>query len=257
MTQLRMPALVWLVFALVAAAHADGPTIRLGTGPAYPPFSDIQMVRPGVATQLVTRVFERLGYSVDIRRQPWNRLMREARNLELAAIYPYVLTPEREEDFLASDPLFDTKLRFFSLAETAGNLDFGSTVDPLRLCRPNGFALDEGLQPYLSDHDEIRWFRPNSLESCFLMLARERVDLVPTNLATGHYILQRSFDSPPDIQTLKLFEEDASLHLLVPRAWPRAEIFLARFNEELARVRRSEAGQRVLEQMDPFPSEPP
>ncbi|MDX1634083.1 MAG: transporter substrate-binding domain-containing protein [Marinobacter sp.] len=229
----------------------------MGTGPAYPPFSDAKMVVPGVATQLVELVLQGLDYQVEMRRQPWNRLMREARNLELAAIYPYVVTPERAKDFLASDPLFHIKLRFFGLADDGRDWDLGSAEQPVRLCRPNGYALNEDLRPYLQHHEEIQWIRPNSLESCFLMLERGRVDLIPINLATGRYTIKRTFDTPPSIRTIELFEDDATLHLLVPKARPGAEALLERFNRELARVKLSPAGKRIYEQVDQFLSQEP
>lgn len=245
-----------LLLGMASTAQGGGPRVVIGTGPDYPPFSDQGMVKPGVATELVTLVFQRMDYTVELERKPWNRLIREARQLQYAAIYPYVVTPEREQDFLASDPLFDIKLRFFGLEEGIAKLDFEGEEDPLRLCRPNGYALNEDLRPYLQYHDEVEWIRPPSMKSCFLMLERERVDLVPINLATGVYTIHQTFDDPPPIATLTLFQQDATLHLLVPRALPGARALLDSFNGELERVKQSAEGKRILGEIARFLSEP-
>lgn len=252
---IRSFAVAVLCWSLIGLTHADGPRIVVGTGPEYPPFSDAGMVRPGVATELVTLVLQRLGYSVELQRKPWNRLVREARQLKLAAIYPYVVTPERREEFLASEPLFNIKLRFFTLQSLIADVDFQSNGQPVRLCRPNGYALNEDLRPYLQHHEEVDWVRPNSLSSCFLMLERGRVDLIPINQATGYYTIRQTFESPPPIETLSLFEEDATLHLLIPKALPGAQALLDAFNRELVTVKLSPAGQRILEEVARFLSE--
>lgn len=241
------------IFCLVtgpAIISASEP-LSVGTGPDYPPFSDQQMEDGGVSTRLVKLVFERMGHTIELDRRPWNRLLREAEALEFEAIYPFVRTPEREEDFLHSEPLSEVKLRFFATKDATGIVIEGTLERPVRICQPNGYAVNEGLGSHLK-HDFVEWVRPASLRSCFLMLARNRVDLAPINQATGAYTIARTFDSPPQFHRFQAYEEADTHHLLVPRDLPGAEAFMERFNRALAATKVSPAGEEIRSEIERF-----
>lgn len=249
LSQVRWVTIFCLVMGPAIASGSE--PLSVGTGPDYPPFSDQKMEDGGVGARLVQLVLERMGHSVELEWKPWNRLLKEARALEFDAVYPYIRTPEREEDFLHSEPLFEVRLRFFAAKEATGSLIESVRERPLQVCRPNGYAINEGLRPHLK-HDFVEWVRPASLESCFLMLARNRVDLVPINQATGRYTIERTFDRPPQFRGFEAYEETATHHLLVPRDLPGAEAFMAEFNQALAATKASPAGEDIVNEIERF-----
>ncbi|WP_404362585.1 substrate-binding periplasmic protein [Marinobacter sp.] len=243
-----------LLFAGSAAAEEG--SIRLGTGPDYPPFADRDMEGGGIATQLVKLVFERMGRPVELENRPWNRLIRDARGLRLDAIFPYVRTPEREEEFLYSDGMFEVNLSFFASQVAGAGFRAGTLEKPVTLCRPNGYALNEDVRPYLI-FDFFEWIRPSSMQSCFRMMARGRVDMIPINQATGRYIIEETFGESPDFPVLTVMEENVTHHLLIPKGLERADELMASFNRELAQVMASDEGQEILGSISRFLTDEP
>lgn len=247
----------WFVFGtvfLAGTARAEDPLMRLGTGPDYPPFADENMDSGGILTEMVGGVFRYMGYDAAVVVQPWNRLLRSARTGQLDAVYPFVPTAEREAEYLYSDPLAEVTGRFFGRERGINKLEAlarHGSAGAITLCRPTGYAVNEGLGPLLATAD-VRWERPGSLRACFEMLARHRVDLVPTNQATGHYLIDQLALDAAEIQSYQRYKGPETLHLIIPRNHPHAEPLMEAFDRSLAAFKAGPEGQRLQVLIDRY-----
>lgn len=219
-------------------------SIKLGTGTDYPPFVDQTMAGGGVASELVALVFVRMGYQADLIIQPWNRLLLSANSHDVQAIYPQVRTAARQAAFLYSDPLFTVKTRFFGRSDGPDQLHTLPSHKRWHICWPNGYALSESTRSNLPA-GKLEWERPSSLSSCFAMLARGRVDLIAINRTVGNYMIERFLPNAGAFRSYDQFEEENTLHLLIPRDLPSARTLLESFNRQLAQVKADPAGRAL------------
>ncbi|GAA3946269.1 substrate-binding periplasmic protein [Allohahella marinimesophila] len=102
--------------ALLLLIHgAPAQAVELITGDEYAPWVDGQLPGEGIAVELVREVFELVStelVSVDVK--PWSRALYETQQDLYDATFPFVRTPERDQIFLFSAPLFTVRNVLFS-----------------------------------------------------------------------------------------------------------------------------------------------
>ena len=236
-------------FCLFAAVLATSPvtaqdsrsasgSLKLVTGPHYPPYAADYLPHKGLGPFLATRILGNTERSLTVDMRPWKRAYREALEGQYDAVLPYVVTPGRQEDYLFSVPIFET--RAFAYVMKDSELDARSLegLRGLTYCNPIGFTDEDALEKMRSD-GLITRFTPASLESCFNMLRAGRVDFVKTNELVADYVIAASDLSTDEIRSLPFVVEEVALHLMVPRARPGAEALIDEFNERFRTMKDS------------------
>ncbi|MEP4891822.1 MAG: transporter substrate-binding domain-containing protein [Aliiglaciecola sp.] len=106
-------ALLLLIAAIVYSSSqpATGPkVIHLSSG-EWTPYSGETLPQNGIASVVVKSVFEQMGYRVDLQFMPWELAYTKAQSSQqdsqIRGTYPYIKTPERENQFYFSDPIID------------------------------------------------------------------------------------------------------------------------------------------------------
>jgi len=240
---LRVVALLFLITSMTIAPAQDRELV-VGTS-IWPPYVDPKLPGQGLAVSIVTAALERSGYRVVIKFEDWERTLSAAKAGETAVIAAAWYTPERERDFLFSEPYLTNEIKFLKRRGTPFSYQSLDDLKGLRIGVVYGYA-------YSPEFDRAAGFTrapethvvPNIVEllsgSIGLMVGDER---------TLRYELARHFGKQRrDLEFLPKPLASRELHLVVSRAHPQAHTIVNDFNRGLAEIRRDGTYRKLLRQ---------
>lgn len=241
----RLACYVRLVLALCGLALlsqpglADQPlTLHLVTGPDYKPYTDPGLPQGGMQSEIVRAAFAKVGDQVEITFEPWARGYAETEHLAFDGTFPYVHAPDREKDFLYSDPSFVLAGRAWVTPDNQASIASAAELAGKALCLPNGYVLPDTIQGMLSG-GELRLERAAGMEQCFKMLQMKRVDFVVCSEIQARATSQRLWNTVEGVKTLPFVLTQSTHSLIVPRQHPQAARIIADFNRGLAMLKES------------------
>ncbi len=211
--------LLALCFVVSAAASAKPTKIRLTNG-EWAPYQSEHLPEYGAASQLVTEAFKAAGVEVEYGFFPWNRAMMLVEQGHWDGTFMWVLTPERERNYLVSDPLF-----------TLREVVFYSKDNPISAQKPEDLkgktmgVLDSSAFGHqfgpLVDSGAIEVARVPNNQQLFQMLALGRVDFVPELETSGYDAVLEYLTAKQQTQInhLESITYPWSYHLLISRQW--------------------------------------
>ncbi|MDO6693397.1 transporter substrate-binding domain-containing protein [Aliiglaciecola sp. 3_MG-2023] len=151
-------ALLLLIAAIVylSTQPSSGPkVIHLSSG-EWAPYSGETLPQKGIASVVVKTVFEQMGYSVDLQFMPWELAYSKAQlaqqNSQIRGTYPYIKTPERENQFYFSDPIIDVPNGiFFHLQHnpSAATISHPSDLQKYAVITLAGYEYTPRLRQYM------------------------------------------------------------------------------------------------------------
>lgn len=238
--------LLLLMPLAVRAASAEAPLSVRFSNQEYPPFAGSQLPDGGILTRLVSEVFRRAQVRVSYEWYPNNRALQLARNGDVDGSVGWTPSEARQRDLLFSDEVLPFRMVFFQrkgehypwqtlpdLSPWRVGVTLGNFYSPAfdRLVRQGVLKTDES-------GDDVSNMRK---------LAARRVDLVPMERESGLYLLRQHLPA----QAAQLQPQDkaywqAPMGIVVWRHHPQAAVLIARFNRELAAMRRSGELARLL-----------
>lgn len=225
---------VMSVFLMSSSTEA-GQSVRLVTGNDYKPFTDQTLPQGGMITEIVDQVFQKMGHQAEIEFHSWNRGYNMSEKGAFLGTFPYVKTPERMESFYFSDPIYIITTLFFTRNDADVSFVHPRDLKGLTVCKPLGYHLRD-IQDFL-DEGLIVVRRPNTMESCFRMLRRGRVSLVPINEHVGWEVARQIADGEDIFRVLEKPLLETGLHFIVTRKNPQAQNIVERFNAILGQMR--------------------
>ncbi|WP_342807996.1 hypothetical protein [Alteromonas sp. M12] len=154
-------ALLLLIAAIVYSSSkpATGPkVIHLSSG-EWAPYSGESLPQKGIASVIVTSVFEQMGYRVDLQFMPWSIAQSKAelsqQDSQIRGTYPYIKTAERENHFYFSEPIIDVPNGiFFHLKHTpqAANISEPSELQNYAVITLAGYEYTPRLGQYIPNN---------------------------------------------------------------------------------------------------------
>lgn len=236
-----------LLIVLGLACHSafGAEPIKLVTGEEYPPFTGRDLHNGGVLTALVTTAFARSGASTQVQFRPWVRGYEDSLKLEYAATFPYIATDEREAGFLLSDPLYLLQIRFYVKPDSPYQQGSADELARAVFCLPAGYEFAGWAA---AQRERLNLVRPRTIEQCYEMMRRNRVDVLISNPANVAYLatVARAQQQPLILRELQQPLADVTLHLMVPRHHPHALSLLNEFNRGLRQMHRSGESARLF-----------
>ncbi|CAO3444111.1 hypothetical protein [Azospirillum largimobile] len=218
--------------------------LDLVTGGDYAPYTGEELPGGGLVTDLARRAFAVSGRHYDVRFMPWKRGYDGVVAGRFLATFPYVRTPEREQEVLFSDPVIEVRQFVYLSNRTAmtfdGRLGDGRSVrDPRGLegfhgrtvCQPVGYALPPELEALVGQGQLTRQ-TPSDLGACVRMVATGRADALVIDEYSAAAAIARS-GLADDIRVSEHPYAVVAFHLVIGRATPGAETTLAAFNDGL------------------------
>ncbi|WP_125933301.1 substrate-binding periplasmic protein [Kiloniella majae] len=232
--------LVALVFKGMTLSRAIAEELRLTTG-EYPPFTSQHIPGGGVVSQLVELVFSRMGYKTAVDYLPWKRGYVLSKRGKYIATYPYLLTDEREVDFLFSAPIIEWENKIYVRGDSG--VEYNSTLDlfGLRECLPHHYGslpvLDE-----LYSAGQIKRVRTPYIRSCWLMVLNGRADFFVEDVFVADIfrreVLAERMNEVVELE--KTISTDYG-HVIFTREFDKSEELVLRFNKALSEL--SENGE--------------
>lgn len=231
--------------------------LDLVTGNDYAPYTGDDLPGGGLVTELVRRAFAVGGRRYDVRFMPWKRGYDGVVAGRLLATFPYVRTPEREREVLFSDPVMEVR-QFVYLSNRSGmdfhgrELDRNGHGDFDRLedfrgrtiCQPAGYALPAELEAMVGQGRLTRQ-TPSDLGACVRMVATGRADALVIDEFSGAAAVAKS-GLADDIRVAERPFAAVTLHLVVGRATPGAEVTVAAFNDGLKALKQQGVYSHLL-----------
>lgn len=226
--------------------------LDLVTGGDYAPYTGEELPGGGLVTDLARRAFAVSGRHYDVRFMPWKRGYDGVVAGRFLATFPYVRTPDREEEVLFSDPVIEVRQFVYMSNRTAMTFDGRLVRGPRGLegfrgrtvCQPVGYALPPELEALVGQGQLARQ-TPSDLGACVRMVATGRADALVIDEYSAAAAIARS-GLADDIRVSDHPYAVVTLHLVIGRSTPGAETTLAAFNDGLKALKAQGVYREVL-----------
>ena len=232
--------------ALYLPACAFGQDLRLVSGEDYAPFAGSNLPGGGMLTQIVQAAFAQQGISTAVTWLPWKRGYLETSQGKYPATFPYVRTPEREQEFLYSAPIFTFKQHIYSRAGEVYEPDNLPALKGKRFCYPLGWQPPAAIQQML-DSGELTPHNPKTLAACAELLLLNRDDFFLANAMLADTVLRQMGEQGLALRISESSFPTNTFHLLVSRNYPQGENLIQHFNQGLASLFESNQYQPLIE----------
>lgn len=245
-------SLVFTLLLLGGAAWAQPPVVRMVSN-EFPPYVGRELPQQGFYAALVRRVLQEQGQALELQFQPPARAHASVASGQFDAAFPMLRTPEREREFLFSDPLLLVRSYLFVRADSplAGLNDLPGK----RSCHLQDSNQPEPVQR-LVDAGSVKVERVAHMAQCFEMLTRGRVDFVALSDYGGWAAIQQARAGTAGFKRVGAPLSLGLLHLVWPRAEPRSAERAAAFNKALADLRRRGVVAQLERELLPALPEP-
>lgn len=237
--------------ALAAAAFGgasaqSGMTLTIAVGDDYGPWVDRELPHGGYATRLVELAAERAGAKVtETIWVPWKRAFEITRTAEADVTMPWIRTPERETEFLFTDPI--VTLSDFVYFRADAPVETPEDMPGKRMCLPRGYSISGPVAGFI-DSGAVQRQSPADMASCFKLLDAGRVD----------FIVAASTEAPVAIEAAGLptarFGQSAKPHaeqqlsIIASKGNPKGAAIIALLNEGIAAMEADGTAQALRAQ---------
>lgn len=241
-----------LLLLLGGAAWAQPSALRMVSN-EFPPYVGKELPQQGFYAALVRRVLAEQGLELELHFQPPARAHASVAAAQFDAAFPMLRTPEREREFLFSDPLLLVRSYLFVRPDSpiAGLGDLPGK----RSCHLQDSNQPEPVQR-LVDAGSVKVERVAQMFQCFEMLTRGRVDFLALS-DYGAWAAARLATAGPDgFKRVGAPLSQGLLHLVWPRAEPRSAARAAAFNKALTELRRRGVTAQLERELLPELPEP-
>lgn len=233
-------------------------SLRLLTGSDYAPFTDRDIEAGGLVTEIVEGALEQTSYSVDYAifwEDAWSEHFELLRTGQYDMGFPW-LKPncdidrenERCRNFHFSEPVFEMLVMLFTHKDAPIGFQSDADIEGHSICRPAGYYthdLDRADRRWL-ENGTIELVSAGSVNECFEMLARKKVDAVGLNEFTGRTAIRDlGLTNCINVEPNPLSIE--GLHAITYKFSPRATTNRFRFDEGVRKLRESAAYFEIVD----------
>ena len=222
---------------LLMAPDAGCTTLRwqLVTGD-YAPYSGQTLPEHGLSSRLIYAALEEVHASEpELHFLSWAKGYDKTAELQFDATYPYTWSPQRDKQFLFSDPLHTETISWFSHKQNSAALR--GEWHRMRVCLPQGWNTT--LYDAVAENFHLTLVQAPTLEECLLQLQRRKSDLIPLNEVVFNAATQQLFGNHHQLLALPYYQQQQTLHLMVPRKHPQAEQLIVLINKGLEALRKN------------------
>ena len=222
----------------MAVKVAAAPTVVTLANGEWPPYLSESMPYYGSLSRVVTEAFGRQGIETSYRFFPWRRAYVEAEQGVVQGSLLWTSTPERQQDFLLSDPVYVTEDVFFYRKSRPVHWTQLSDLHGIVLGGVIGYNYGDEFAR-LESQGVLQVERIANEEINFEKLMLGRITAFPMDREVGRYIIAHH---PHNLTGQVDFDPkvvlSAPLYLLIRKQDPQAAELIRRFNAGLAEIRR-------------------
>jgi polar amino acid transport system substrate-binding protein len=225
--------------------------ILLATG-EWAPYSGEALPSYGVASAVVSAVFQQMGYEPQFRFMPWPRTEQVTAendaNRGVRAAFPYLLSSERDTKFYYSKPIATIELSIFYNAERSPNAANIKNVDDLakfNIVPIKGYQFPAKVEKFVGGapvEDNITAFK--------LLLSPEKFpekpSLVLEATLVGKEILGGQLATEADLIAIAPLSFTIPIHLIASKRNPNNDSLIRKFDSTLKQMQ----GTNSLKQIE-------
>lgn len=238
-----MKSVAFLVSLFFYSQSFAGSTFKIISG-EYAPYSGEHLYKGGISTQVVQAVYKEMGKEIKLEFVPWKRAIYMLHNNPLTASYPWSKSPEREEEFIFSDPIHEFNIRYF-VRKDAG-LKSVKDFEAKKICRPSGWN-NSYYEKTIKDK-KMTLESPTNIESCLSMLRKGRVEIIGLDEVVGNSLLREDLKSG-SVVSLEATDipQKISFHFIMSKKSLFAKNTIESFNAGLRSIKTNGTYQRILQ----------
>lgn len=225
--------------------------IVISTG-EYPPFVYMQDGKMmGISYEVIQLVFSKMTVDTNIIIEPWNRGLYEMNRGNRFGVFPYAITPERQQHYLFSEQLYDSDIN--------DNFFFGYSLDESEARQINGWKDINGMKIggvygyyYLNVFQErnIQIDISANEKECLQKLIDGKIDLAVFNPLVVKHLVGTHFPEAENkfIQTaFQLNPTYIGDYFMINADDYSNELFLNKFNQTLSELKANGEIQKILD----------
>ena len=236
-----------LCMTVFTSAGMAETTLVIATG-EYPPYVS-ERPEESFLTDIFHEVAKEMGVTFEFKFMPWKRCEDAVEELKAWGAIPYTATPEREQKFYFSDPLYFVQSLFFAHSRDGRRpqIPYNELTD-LKNYRIGGVLGYYYEKPFREAGLKVEYVPTG--EQNFRKLRAGRIDLTPSVEGIGWYLIKKLF--PPEevgnFFTLPTPLNTGGDFLITSKRYPDTQNLLARFNTALKKIKEDGVFQKVLDQ---------
>ncbi len=231
---------IFLIFCFCSSVNAEQ-VVRLTTG-EWPPYLSKEAPHSGIAACIVTAAFAAAGIKTQFGWFPWKRAFQFAGREKWGGSIIWSRSPEREKDFLYSDPVIEVSDVFFHLKSYPFDWKSWADLKGIKIGVTTGYLYGEAFQQ-AQNSGLIKVFRVTTDLQNLKKLLKKRIDVFVVAQDVGYELLRKHFSS----QQAQLFTSHpkpvrpsmANLHLLLSKRNPDHKNLMAVFNKGLKEIKQN------------------
>jgi hypothetical protein len=245
-TELTIPA---------SSDEAIAKVVNLATNANFPPFSAENYYKGGMMTNIVNTVYEEMGTKIEIKHLPDNQVKGITYSGRSEIGFPFSKNEQDGLMFLYSEALYSTLVVFFAKEDSEVE-DMEVTMKKrmrkgkytkLIVAVPIGFSTDKIMEYATNKLILLKPFK--STKECFEAMKAGKVDLVAAPQIAGLVTIQNSPNLVRnDFKILDKSIETTTLHAVVSKSHPEAELLIKNFNDALAKAKKSGAIGKIVDE---------
>ena len=230
-----------ILCCMIAAASSE--TIHVVTGNNYPPFTDENLPKGGMITEIVDLVFKKVGYQAHIVFRPWKRGYEETKKGVFVATFPHIKTEERLRDFHFSQPINTVYTRVFVVKDSP--IRKLQDLTGRRICVPLGYGVSERVDETFKQELNAG-ATPVDLAGCLRMMLSGRKDFFIINEINGWATVRKTFNTTEHFRTLDVIFKEETHHLIVSKTSADGKRVLHAFDRGLNQLREDGTLQMII-----------
>ncbi len=229
--------------------------ISVATTTNFAPFSAESYYKGGMMTNVVNTVFGEMDSKIELSHLPNNQVKGVTYSGRSEIGFPFTKNEQDKLMFLYTEPLYSTLVVFFANKDSEV-VDMEATMKKrmrkgkytkLVVAVPIGFNTDKLMKYYT---DRLILLKPfKSVEACFEAMKMGKADLVAAPQISGLVTIQNNADLVRnDFKILDKSIESATLHAVVSKSHPEAQLVINAFNDSLAKAKKSGAIAKIIDE---------
>jgi polar amino acid transport system substrate-binding protein len=245
---------VALILTIVGAASLRGgsrtdpmPSIQLATGD-WAPYSGEKLANYGLASTVVTAVFQQMGYQPQMHFMPWAQTEKAALSDEddqgVRGAFPYAFTAERAGAFYYSQPIFNIQMSVFYNAtrnSAAAKIKSPTDLAHFLLVPISGYRYGVDIEKYLAHMAPVE----DNVAAFKLLLTSTQPVLVIEATRVGEELLSTTFALHADEIGTAALKVSSPIHFIASKRNPDNLALVRKFDATLDKMRRDGSLERV------------
>lgn len=241
-----------LITPIVFSTSSQAEVIRIVTGNDYQPYTNETLPDGGLSTKIVKRVLDETGLDYEVSFLTWSRGIEETRVGARMATFPYLKNPQREKDFLFSDPIHSIANTYFIKKDRLSEFKKQEDVYGKLTCQPKGQSYGKVLSTMI-EKGLIKTIEAASLADCFKMVQHSRIDFFAWEERTGWYAATEVFgpEVRKHLRTVDFPIGVIPLHLMFTKNQGKSSEVMGQFNKALKKLKENGTIDEIMRTYDP------